>query len=102
MLEFINKFDTDRYNFVKFFEQFEYRGFTCLVFEVLDCNLYDLMRERHGIPLSPAEIRPIAQQVRTTQFERNVNSCQSELMNRLPPTDACGSGHAQQPWHPAR
>lgn len=63
MLDYINKFDTDRYNFVKFFEQFEYGGFTCLVFEMLDCDLYDLMRERHGIPLSPAEIRPIAQQV---------------------------------------
>ncbi|XP_075906471.1 homeodomain-interacting protein kinase 1-like [Nelusetta ayraudi] len=63
MLDYINKFDTDRYNFVKFFDQFEYGGFTCLVFEMLDCDLYDLMRERHGIPLSPAEIRPIAQQM---------------------------------------
>lgn len=81
MLDYINKFDTDHYNFVKFFEQFEYGGFTCLVFEMLDCDLYDLMRERHGIPLSPPEIRPIAQQVRMIQSERNLNSSQSELVD---------------------
>lgn len=81
MLEYLNKFDPDRYNFVKFFEQFEYGGFTCLVFEMLDCDLYNLMRERHGIPLSLAEIRPIAQQVWTIQSQCNLSSCQLEFIN---------------------
>lgn len=63
MLEYINKCDPDRYNFVKFFEQFEFGGFSCLVFEMLDFDLYDLMKERRMTPLSPAEIRPIAQQL---------------------------------------
>lgn len=75
MLEYLNKFDADRYNFVKFFEQFEYGGFTCLVFEMLDCDLYDLMQDRHNSPLPLVEIRPIAQQVRTIQSGRNLSFC---------------------------
>lgn len=86
MLEYLNKFDPDQYNFVKFFEQFQHGGFTCLVFEMLDCDLYDLMQERHGIPLSLVEIRPIAQQVQTSHSEHNLSSCELELVNFI-----CGS-----------
>lgn len=63
MLELISKLDPDHNNLVKFFEQFEYMGHTCLVFEMLDNDLYDLLEERQCHPVHLKEIRPIAQQV---------------------------------------
>lgn len=63
MLELISKLDPDHNNLVKFFEQFEYMGHTCLVFEMLDNDLYDLLEERQCHPVHLKEIRPIVQQV---------------------------------------
>lgn len=63
MLELISKLDPDHSNLVKFLEQFEYMGHTCLVFEMLDNDLYDLLEERQCHPVHLKEIRPIAQQV---------------------------------------
>lgn len=63
MLELISKLNPDENNLVKFFEQFEYMGQTCLVFEMLDNDLYDLLEERQCNPVHLKEIRPIAQQV---------------------------------------
>lgn len=62
-MELISKLDPDKNNLVKFFEQFEYMGQTCLVFEMLDNDLYDLLEERQCNPVHLKEIRPIAQQV---------------------------------------
>ncbi|KAI3357471.1 hypothetical protein L3Q82_015511 [Scortum barcoo] len=63
MLETISVLNPDHTNVVKFFECFEHRGQTCLVFEMLDRNLYDVLEERQWKPLSLNEIRPIAQQL---------------------------------------
>lgn len=63
MLELISKLNPAENNLVKFFEQFEYMGQTCLVFEMLDNDLYDLLEERQCNPVHLKEIRPIAQQV---------------------------------------
>lgn len=64
MLELISKLNPDENNLVKFLEQFEHMGQTCLVFEMLDNDLYDLLEERQCNPVHLKEIRPIAQQVR--------------------------------------
>lgn len=63
MLKAISVLNPDLIKVVKFFEQFEHMGQTCLVFEMLDRSLYDLLQERNWKPLSVNEIRPIAKQV---------------------------------------
>lgn len=62
ILKRIGILNPDCINVVKFFEQFEYMGQTCLVFEMLDRSLYDLIDERRE-PLHLAAIRLIAEQV---------------------------------------
>lgn len=63
MLKAVGVLNPDLTNMVKFFEQFEHMGHTCLVFEMLDTSLYDLLLERDWKPLSLKQIRPIAKQV---------------------------------------
>ncbi|XP_038586225.1 homeodomain-interacting protein kinase 1-like [Micropterus salmoides] len=63
MLEIISVLNPDHINVVKFFERFEHMGQTCLAFEMLDRNLYELLQERDWKPLSLKEIRPISKQV---------------------------------------
>ncbi|XP_069000231.1 homeodomain-interacting protein kinase 1-like [Embiotoca jacksoni] len=53
----------DPVNIVRFFEGFEQKGYTYLVFEMLDNNLHEMLRERHGEPLTLHEIKPIAEQL---------------------------------------
>ncbi|XP_047459521.1 homeodomain-interacting protein kinase 3-like isoform X2 [Mugil cephalus] len=50
-------------NIVHFFEDFNYKGHTCLAFEKLDMRLHDLLQKRRDKPLSLAEIKPITQQL---------------------------------------
>lgn len=50
-------------NMVKFFKLFNHMGTYCLVFEMLDRDLYDLLMEQRGNPLSLTEIQLIAKQV---------------------------------------
>lgn len=61
MLNRIRGLDPD--NLVRFLEGFEYQGYTCLAFEMLDKNLHELLKERRHNMLSLQEIQPIAQQV---------------------------------------
>ncbi|CAK6962111.1 homeodomain-interacting protein kinase 4-like [Scomber scombrus] len=65
MLEVVSVLDPIGKSIVHFFEKFEYKGHTCLAFEMLDRSLYQLIRERQRKPLSVSEIRPIAQQLLT-------------------------------------
>ncbi|KAI9532731.1 hypothetical protein NQZ68_029297 [Dissostichus eleginoides] len=62
MMEVISVLNPDHSNMVKFFEQFEHLGQTCLAFEMLDKCLYQMMLERYWIPLSLKEILTIAEQ----------------------------------------
>ncbi|XP_034547463.1 homeodomain-interacting protein kinase 4-like [Notolabrus celidotus] len=62
MLEAIRCLDPVKTNVVHFLETFEHRGLTCLAFEKLDRNLFQLLMDRHENPLSLNEIRPIAYQ----------------------------------------
>lgn len=68
MLQLIGLLNPDRNNFVRFFEEFQFMGRTCLVFEILEKNLNDLIKERSNQPLSLREIRPVAKQVDVSKF----------------------------------
>ncbi|KAK9515740.1 hypothetical protein VZT92_026365 [Zoarces viviparus] len=63
ILEVTSVLNPDHTNVVKFFEQFEHMGQTCLAFEMPDRSLYDLLYERDWKPLALNEIRIIAKQL---------------------------------------
>ncbi|KAK2862470.1 hypothetical protein Q5P01_002003 [Channa striata] len=63
VLKTISVLNPDNVNIVTFFEQFHHLGQKCLVFEMLDRNLYDHLKEQNWNPLSLNEIRPIAKQL---------------------------------------
>ncbi|XP_028649724.1 homeodomain-interacting protein kinase 3-like isoform X3 [Erpetoichthys calabaricus] len=52
-------------NLVRAFECFQHRNHTCLVFEMLEQNLYDFLKQNKFSPLPLKVIRPILQQVAT-------------------------------------
>uniref|UniRef100_A0A8D3EEB7 Protein kinase domain-containing protein n=1 Tax=Scophthalmus maximus TaxID=52904 RepID=A0A8D3EEB7_SCOMX len=63
MLEKIRALDPDRHNIVTFIEKCQYDELPCLVFEVMDISLLDLLKERERRALSVNEIRPVTQQL---------------------------------------
>ncbi|KAK2914577.1 hypothetical protein Q8A73_005171 [Channa argus] len=63
ILKELQTIDPDKKNIVKFMESFRFEDFSCLVFEMLDKSLWDLMMERQRAPMSLNEIRPITHQL---------------------------------------
>ncbi|XP_072222410.1 homeodomain-interacting protein kinase 1-like [Leuresthes tenuis] len=63
MLNVISVLNPDLCNVVNFFERFQHMGQTCLVFEMLDRNLFELLQELDFEPLFTNVIRPIAAQL---------------------------------------
>ena len=57
--------NAEEFNFVRAFECFQHKGHTCLVFEMLEQNLYDFLKQNKFTPLPLNSIRPIVQQVDT-------------------------------------
>jgi homeodomain interacting protein kinase len=57
--------NADEYNFVRAYEFFKHKNHTCLVFEMLEQNLYDFLKHNKFQPLPLKYIRPVAQQVLT-------------------------------------
>ncbi|XP_043928829.1 homeodomain-interacting protein kinase 1 isoform X3 [Protopterus annectens] len=57
--------NADEYNFVRSYECFQHKNHTCLVFEMLEQNLYDFLKQNKFSPLPLKCIRPILQQVAT-------------------------------------
>lgn len=57
--------NADEFNFVRAFECFQHKNHTCLVFEMLEQNLYDFLKQNKFTPLPLYCIRPIVQQVLT-------------------------------------
>ncbi|KAG7455874.1 hypothetical protein MATL_G00245690 [Megalops atlanticus] len=55
----------DDYNFVRAYECFQHKSHTCLVFEMLEQNLYDFLKQNKFSPLPLRYIRPVLQQVAT-------------------------------------
>ncbi|XP_030255859.1 uncharacterized protein LOC115571020 [Sparus aurata] len=62
-LEVTRALDPDKHNIVRFMESFRFNGLSCLVFEILDMSLYDLIIERDQTPLRLNEIRPVIHQL---------------------------------------
>uniref|UniRef100_A0A671RTY2 non-specific serine/threonine protein kinase n=1 Tax=Sinocyclocheilus anshuiensis TaxID=1608454 RepID=A0A671RTY2_9TELE len=57
--------NADEHNLVRAFECFQHRSHTCLVFEMLEQNLYDFLKQNKFSPLPLKVIRTILQQVAT-------------------------------------
>ncbi|XP_066494364.1 homeodomain-interacting protein kinase 3 isoform X2 [Tiliqua scincoides] len=57
--------NADEFNFVRAYECFQHRNHTCLVFEMLEQNLYDFLKQNKFSPLQLKVIRPILLQVAT-------------------------------------
>uniref|UniRef100_A0A3Q2W0Y5 non-specific serine/threonine protein kinase n=1 Tax=Haplochromis burtoni TaxID=8153 RepID=A0A3Q2W0Y5_HAPBU len=57
--------NADEHNLVRAFECFQHRSHTCLVFEMLERNLYDFLKQNKFSPLPLKVIRPVLQQVAT-------------------------------------
>uniref|UniRef100_A0A1A7Y715 non-specific serine/threonine protein kinase n=1 Tax=Iconisemion striatum TaxID=60296 RepID=A0A1A7Y715_9TELE len=57
--------NADEHNLVRAFECFQHRSHTCLVFEMLEQNLYDFLKQSKFSPLPLKVIRPVLQQVAT-------------------------------------
>nr|XP_033783731.1 homeodomain-interacting protein kinase 3 isoform X2 [Geotrypetes seraphini] len=57
--------NADEFNFVRAYECFQHRNHTCLVFEMLEQNLYDFLKQNKFSPLPLKIIRPILKQVAT-------------------------------------
>ncbi|KAM9301472.1 homeodomain-interacting protein kinase 3 [Gastrophryne carolinensis] len=57
--------NADEFNFVRAYECFQHRNHTCLVFEMLEQNLYDFLKQNKFSPLPLKVIRAILQQVAT-------------------------------------
>uniref|UniRef100_A0A1I7WP78 Protein kinase domain-containing protein n=1 Tax=Heterorhabditis bacteriophora TaxID=37862 RepID=A0A1I7WP78_HETBA len=54
--------NAEEFNFVRAFECFQHKHHTCLVFEMLEQNLYDFLKQNKFTPLPLNNIRPIVQQ----------------------------------------
>nr|XP_006812981.1 PREDICTED: homeodomain-interacting protein kinase 2-like isoform X2 [Saccoglossus kowalevskii] len=55
--------NADEFNFVRAYECFQHKNHTCLVFEMLEQNLYDFLKQSKFSPMPLKYIRPVTQQV---------------------------------------
>lgn len=60
----LSRLSADEFNFVRAYESFQHRKHICIVFELLQINLYDYLKQCRFQPMPLKHIRPIAQQVR--------------------------------------
>lgn len=71
--------NADEHNVVRALECFQHRSHTCLVFEMLEQNLYDFLKQNKFNPLPLKIIRPILQQVtvqrRVSSLDCGDNEC---------------------------
>lgn len=56
---------SDKHNFVKALDCFKHRNHTCLVFELLERNLFDYLKQNKFSPMPLNHIRPILHQMLT-------------------------------------
>ncbi|KAG8229821.1 hypothetical protein J437_LFUL008189 [Ladona fulva] len=65
ILSRLSQENADEFNFIRAYECFQHKNHTCLVFEMLEQNLYDFLKQNKFSPLPLKYIRPILQQVLT-------------------------------------
>ncbi|XP_076310656.1 homeodomain-interacting protein kinase 2-like isoform X3 [Tachypleus tridentatus] len=63
ILHRLSQESADEFNFVRAYECFTHKNHTCLVFEMLEQNLYDFLKQNKFKPLPLKCIRPVLQQV---------------------------------------
>lgn len=68
ILSRLSQENADEFNFVRAFECFQHKNHTCLVFEMLEQNLYDFLKQNKFSPLPLKYIRPILEQVTFTFY----------------------------------
>lgn len=59
----LSRVSADEFNFVRAYESFTHQGHICIVFELLQVNLYEYLKCNRFQPLPLKHVRPIAQQV---------------------------------------
>uniref|UniRef100_A0A8C5DYU3 Protein kinase domain-containing protein n=1 Tax=Gouania willdenowi TaxID=441366 RepID=A0A8C5DYU3_GOUWI len=64
MLDVIGQLNADQVHVVKLYEKFQHCGFTCLVFEMLDIDLFQYCQNKGSLDVNA--IRPIAMQLLET------------------------------------
>jgi len=82
ILSRLSQENADEFNFVRAYECFQHKSHTCLVFEMLEQNLYDFLKQNKFSPLPLKYIRPILQQVLTALLKLKV-SVQQLWLNDL-------------------
>lgn len=65
ILQRLSQESAEEYNFVRAYECFSHKNHTCLVFEMLEQNLYDFIKRNKFSPLPLKCIRPVLQQCLT-------------------------------------
>ena len=65
--------NADEFNFVRAYECFTHKNHTCLVFEMLEQNLYDFLKQNKFQPLPLKYIRPITHQVKCTVYTLHID-----------------------------
>ena len=96
--------NADEHNVVRALECFQHRSHTCLVFEMLEQNLYDFLKQNKFSPLPLKIIRPVLQQVSDMDvlLSTNANTVHVHTQARTqrrrkpkhPPTHICRqTGH---------
>ncbi|ELU17799.1 hypothetical protein CAPTEDRAFT_82340, partial [Capitella teleta] len=80
ILSRLSQENADEFNFVRAYECFQHKSHTCLVFEMLEQNLYDFLKQNKFQPLPLKYIRPITQQVLTTLLKlKNLQLIHADL-----------------------
>ena len=95
ILNLLMREDSEEYNFVRAIECFTHRNHTCVVFEMLQQNLYDFLRSTKFKPLPLKYVRPILHQVTTTLLKLK----QMRLIHSdLKPENIMLVDHERQPY----
>ena len=80
ILSRLSQESADDYNFVRAHECFQHKNHTCLVFEMLEQNLYDFLKHNKFQPLPLKFIRPITHQVLTALLKlKNLGLIHADL-----------------------
>lgn len=80
ILSRLSQENADEFNFVRAHECFQHKNHTCLVFEMLEQNLYDFLKQNKFKPLPLKSIRPITQQVLTALLKlKNLGLIHADL-----------------------
>ena len=95
ILSLLMQEDSEEHNFVRAVECFTHKNHTCVVFEMLQQNLYDFLRSTKFRPLPLKYVRPILHQVCTTLLKlKSMGLIHSDLK----PENIMLVDHDRQPY----